>query len=135
MSGAEPQIVAALLERVNALEEQSSAYPKALAEHELADAGRHREVMEVLPAIKALLAEVREGQRRTVAAWLSELGADPVPLPVVGPLKVRTIVVLVVLGLGSATWLGISGESIWAWWTGQPAAAEEQPAPDAEEAP
>jgi hypothetical protein len=43
--------------------------------------------------------------------------------------------VLVVLGLGSATWLGISGESIWAWWTGQPAAAEEQPAPDAEEAP
>jgi hypothetical protein len=105
--------------RVPALEAAVKAQALQLEEHERADQTRHREVMEILPTVRDLLEEVRDGQRRTVAAWVAELGADAVTLPVIGATKVRTLVVLVALGLGSLTWLGISGESVWAWWTGQ----------------
>lgn len=97
----------AIATEVDRLDREQDAIREAFARHEEADTVRHQEVMGVL-------GELRDGQRRTVAVWLAEVGADPVTIPLLGTLKVRSIVVLVVLAVGSATWLGISGDSVWA---------------------
>lgn len=112
-----------LREAVIAMQTAIGGMTLAVQEHEKLDHGRHQQVMELLPVVKELIVEVRDGQKRTVGAVMAEIGADEVHLPVTGSVKLRTLIILVVLSLGSLGYLGIDGAAVWAWWTGDAASA------------
>lgn len=68
--------------------------------------GRHEAVM-------AALGDLRERQDRSVASYLWDLGADPVTLPGIGAVKVRTIAALAAILVATLVALGISGDDVW----------------------
>ncbi len=106
----------------------------ALAAHETADTERHE-------ALMVVLGEIRDGQRRTVAVWLAEIGTDPVVLPFTGggSVKLRTLYGLAVLTVGTLLALGIGGDTAARWvdhLIGSDASAEQiAPTPDAASPP
>ena len=68
--------------------------------------GRHEAVM-------GALGELRARQDRTVASYLWDLGSDPVTLPFLGPMKVRTLGTLALIMVATLVGLGLSGEDVW----------------------
>lgn len=78
---------------------------KDLEAHEVKDNDRHGLVME-------LLKEIRANQDKTVGAYLWQLGADYVPIPMAGKIRVRSLLILLA-STGLAGYFGVDWRALW----------------------